>query len=148
MDERVCEGCRACCFGLQVEDLEKPGFQHCDHECEEGCGIYGDHPKACQDFKCGWLEGLTAAGISAHDLRPDRIGLVPVLQNTKGGSAWTLFEVRAGASKTALGETLIDHLYRQAPVCVMTKEGRRWIVHPRHERVARTLQKAEESFGV
>ena len=142
---RDCDGCRECCTGLAIEELDKPDFHSCEHECETGCSIYDDRPQSCRVFDCEWLKGLTAPGVAAKDLRPDKTGLVPVVQNTKFGTVWTLFQTKEGADKTFEGKALIDHLYRQAPVILMTKENRRWIIHPRF---ASVLEKIRELTSV
>ena len=142
---RDCDGCRECCNGLAVAELDKPDFQSCEHECETGCSIYDKRPKSCRAFECAWIEGLTAPGIAAKDLRPDKTGLVPVVQNTKFGTVWTLFQTKEGADETPEGKALIDHLYRQAPVILITKENRRWIIHPRF---ASVLNKIRDSRSV
>jgi hypothetical protein len=128
--------------------LDKPEFEHCEHECEEGCGIYAKRPKSCREFDCGWLQGLTAPGFAADDLRPDKTGLVPVLQNTKFGPAWTLFQTQEGARDSVVGSALVDHLYRQAPVVLMTKGNRKWIVHPRFASVLKKIREMRSGIDV
>lgn len=135
-------------MGLEVKEIKKSDFEHCEHECEKGCGIYAKRPQSCRDFECGWLHGLTAAGISLDDLRPDKTGLVPVLQNTKFGRAWTLFETQEGARDSIVGSALIDHLYRQAPVVLMTKDNRRWIVHPKFASILSEIRKLKSEIEV
>lgn len=72
---RACDGCKACCFTHQVTSLttEITGiFEHCPHECQSGCRIYGNHPPACKEYRCSWLKGH----IGGPNDRPDKLGLV------------------------------------------------------------------------
>lgn len=72
-DLKVCGDCTLCCKVYDVDDLEKKAGKRCDHvRPEGGCGVWGLHPKTCQDFKCLWLR---------HDdmkvmWRPDICGFV------------------------------------------------------------------------
>ncbi len=78
---KVCGDCNLCCKVYDVEDFEKKAGHHCHHSGREGgCGIWGLHPKACQEFKCLWLRHDEMSGL----WRPDTAGFVIRLEN--GGS--------------------------------------------------------------
>jgi hypothetical protein len=54
---RACNGCTLCCLVLAVQELAKPALQMCRHcEVGTGCTIYGDRPRQCQTYFCGYLE--------------------------------------------------------------------------------------------
>lgn len=55
---------------MSVLSLPKLHREHCQHECEDGCGIYEKRPVECRDYTCIWREG---AGVEAQ--RPDRLGV-------------------------------------------------------------------------
>ncbi len=85
---RACGSCTLCCnlMGVVMDAPEpiKPANTDCAHCSGRGCAIYDDRPKACRDFKCGWLasQRLTGGGwpIAA---RPDKSGVV-VEVNSQG----------------------------------------------------------------
>jgi hypothetical protein len=72
-DLKVCGSCNLCCKVYDIDDFEKKAGETCMHTRPEGgCGIWGLHPKICQEFKCLWLK---------HDdmdarWRPDVAGFV------------------------------------------------------------------------
>lgn len=70
---RSCGDCQACCEYLSVDELFKPHWEVCKHQCSTGCGIYGDHPLSCRMYSCGWLSNPQLIPELA---RPDKIGLV------------------------------------------------------------------------
>ena len=74
---KMCGDCNLCCKIYDVEDLEKKAGQHCHHSGREGgCGIWGLHPKSCQEFKCLWLKHDDMSGL----WRPDNAGFVMRLE--------------------------------------------------------------------
>jgi len=73
---RKCGPCYACCTYLGISELKKFPGQHCKHldgslGAETRCSIYEDRPKACETYKCGWLQGLG----NPQD-RPNQSGLL------------------------------------------------------------------------
>ena len=53
---KACGTCTLCCKVCTIVELNKPSGQWCVHARPgQGCAIYGDHPKECQVFRCGWL---------------------------------------------------------------------------------------------
>ena len=74
---KMCGECNLCCKVYDVEDFEKKAGQHCHNSGREGgCGIWGLHPKSCQDFKCLWLKHDDMSGL----WRPDNAGFVMRLE--------------------------------------------------------------------
>jgi hypothetical protein len=70
---KVCGDCTLCCKVYDVADFDKKAGKPC-HNLRDGvgCGLWGLHPKSCQEFKCLWLK---------HDdmgplWRPDVAGFV------------------------------------------------------------------------
>ncbi len=74
---KMCGECNLCCKVYDVEDLEKKAGHHCHNSGREGgCGIWGLHPKSCQEFKCLWLKHDDMSGL----WRPDNAGFVMRLE--------------------------------------------------------------------
>lgn len=84
-----CNGCRFCCWvyaaSVPTSDftilIDKPGLNHCSHECEKGCALHASEhlPPICRDFHCPYqlMPGL-------H--RPDTFqSLLEELHGTNGG---------------------------------------------------------------
>ena len=70
---RSCDECQVCCELPMVAALKKPMFTRCDHQCAQGCGIYGKRPDPCRAFECVWLRG---DALLEDEDRPDRMGLM------------------------------------------------------------------------
>ena len=66
-----CGECSACCTLSVVEELNKKAWEKCTHCINNGCAIYGNHPKVCKDFECAYLQGG-----SNIELRPDKCGIM------------------------------------------------------------------------
>lgn len=70
---KVCGDCTLCCKVYEIEDFEKKPGTVCHHvRPEGGCGVWGLHPKICQEFKCLWLKHDDMNG----QWRPDHAGFV------------------------------------------------------------------------
>jgi hypothetical protein len=70
---KVCGECTLCCKVYEIEDFEKKPGTVCHHvRPEGGCGVWGLHPKICQEFKCLWLKHDDMNG----QWRPDHAGFV------------------------------------------------------------------------
>lgn len=58
---KICGDCNLCCKVYEIEDFAKKPGHTCHHVRPHeqngagGCGIWGIHPKICQEFKCLWL---------------------------------------------------------------------------------------------
>jgi hypothetical protein len=70
---KPCGECKACCTVLAVGELKKRNYTHCQHECENGCGIYGEHPDSCKGYMCWWKVGLLQGD---ERRRPDKLGII------------------------------------------------------------------------
>jgi hypothetical protein len=69
MANRICGGCTLCCKLLPVSEIDKPGYQRCQHQRHgKGCAIYPTRPFSCRFWSCAWLIDERTADLS----RPDR----------------------------------------------------------------------------
>lgn len=114
---RQCEGCTACCHTHGIKELGKPYFQPCEHLCEAGCGIHGNHPRSCQVFACAWRGNLNPT-LDAD--KPDKIGIVAELleisvPGVSGAGAWYCYEVWPGASNSPEAIALFERLSVYCP---------------------------------
>jgi hypothetical protein len=76
---RSCGTCNLCCVLQGVEELDKPINVKCRHLNVMGrCGVYGDRPPSCREYKCLWLRGYMPEA-----LKPVRSRMV-VEHNDKG----------------------------------------------------------------
>lgn len=74
MSDNLCGGCVACC---QVHQIWSDGvISHagnlCPHAVDDGCGIYGNHPRECRRYRCHWLR----QDDRQPEHRPDVLGVV------------------------------------------------------------------------
>lgn len=69
--ERTCGGCTACCYVCPVHSLKKPLTTRCEHQLDDGCGIYDQRPEECRAYRCSWLMGE----FDDHQ-RPDQTGVL------------------------------------------------------------------------
>src|SRR5574343_1383855 len=70
--ERPCGDCQACCMAIAVHELHKPMWQECEHQCSNGCAIYGEHPESCKGYWCLWQHGV----LKGEENRPDKLGVI------------------------------------------------------------------------
>lgn len=70
---RSCGDCQACCTVVGVQELDKPHWTRCQHQCDIGCAIYPDRPRTCRGYSCLWAAGLLEGG---EERRPDRLGII------------------------------------------------------------------------
>ncbi len=73
-DERTCDGCRACCTLVAVDELDKPAQVACASLDCDACAIYESRPQECKNFNCAWL--MAPPGRMSDDFRPDKVGVV------------------------------------------------------------------------
>lgn len=66
-----CGECTVCCTLSVVKELNKKAWEQCFHCVNNGCEIYGNHPKVCKDFECAYLQGGNNI-----ELRPDKCGVM------------------------------------------------------------------------
>ncbi len=72
-DLKECGTCTLCCKVYDIDDFEKKAGKLCHNvRSEGGCGVWGLHPKTCQEFKCLWLRHDDMDG----RWRPDVAGFV------------------------------------------------------------------------
>ena len=93
---RPCDGCRACCSAMAVEELGKPNYTTCKYECEKGCSIYGNHPGTCRAFFCLWK--LPNWLLKEND-RPDKLGVVFYVRTEGETKQLEIWELWPGAAK-------------------------------------------------
>lgn len=111
--DRVCGACTACCRELTIDDpaLRKPAAVLCPHcDAGRGCTAYASRPQTCRDWHCGWrsLPWLSDA------LRPDRSGLLVLVEAGEAGRAALVFNVVPAAAAAAA-----EVLARQASLDVL-----------------------------
>lgn len=118
---RKCGTCRACCTSLIIDELNKPGFTPCPHECEQGCGIYAQRPGCCRSFQCLWLQGHLG-----EDDRPDRLGVIftATTHPDHAGTLPMLVEHTPDALQTLPVREAVARLRQMRPVVVLSREGR------------------------
>lgn len=80
---RECGDCQLCCELIQVEELDKPPHQKCEHQCPTGCGIYDIRPKECRVYQCQWRSDENVP----DELRPDKLGCIIDIHETALGLA-------------------------------------------------------------
>jgi hypothetical protein len=66
-----CGKCTLCCRLLYIHELNKPVGIQCNY-CDNGCTIYGVHPKQCQGFECAYYQMENAS----EDFRPDNCHVI------------------------------------------------------------------------
>jgi hypothetical protein len=69
---RACGNCQACCTVVGVQELHKPHWTRCEHQCATGCAIYPDRPRTCRGYSCLWAAGL----LDGEEHRPDQSGII------------------------------------------------------------------------
>jgi len=78
-----CGSCTLCCklVGVRGEvrgvPIKKPRNGWCEHcAVGQGCTVYDDRPKACDEFLCMWRACQGTTSPMQPELRPDRCGVV------------------------------------------------------------------------
>ena len=78
---RACGTCTLCCKVMAIKELDKPQGRWCAHcAADRGCRIYGQRPRECRTFFCGYL----AIQELTEEWRPSRSKIV--LANESGGN--------------------------------------------------------------
>lgn len=124
---RSCGSCTACCTLLSIPELQKPEATKCSHQCQWGCGIYGERPESCRVFECLWLQGALG-----RKYKPDECGLmVSMMYKTKWGDLPAIYETRKDAVLGPLGVALLAKFAREKVRCVVIHhDGTRSIMLP------------------
>ncbi len=128
-----CGECRECCTAVGVTELNKPGHKSCVHECDSGCSIYSIKPPSCTDFDCLWKRHVIGNG--EQRFRPDRIGMVPIIQDgIHFGPVMVCFmETRPGSAINKDAQELIDMTRKQFPVTFGTGDGSKTALYANEE---------------
>lgn len=125
--KHICGDCKACCTVLGVVELEKPMFQTCSKVCKTGCSIYQNRPKECQTYECFYFKNHQNI-----ELRPDKLGVIIDIQQTKLGLTIVAREVWPKASEQEKCQDLFDVLMQNLDACVYTigDKGYRSVLTP------------------
>ena len=99
MSYNACGDCTACCERFTIEgDIWEDGIKKknvlCKYNCN-GCTIYEDRPKICQDFKCVWLRIKEARPDFCESMRPDNVGAIVLTKEPEDGHGQLLFDETA-----------------------------------------------------
>jgi hypothetical protein len=91
---------------MGVVELGKPYAHKCPHQCPTGCAIYGQHPKTCQTFYCGWQEGEIPL-----EARPDKCGLLFAMGDTiNRGPTMIVHETRPNVFQDSMPQWAVDYI--------------------------------------
>jgi hypothetical protein len=122
---RSCGDCQACCTVVGVQELDKPQWTRCPHQCQSGCAIYEARPRSCRGYSCLWAAGLLNGD---EQQRPDRIGIILDLRTLDDGTSDSVkpgdrvliqvWEVWPGAMDQPQGASLINRIAEQCLVIV------------------------------
>ena len=105
-----CGSCKACCYTLQVDELNKPQCRPCKFSGPLGCKIYRDpnKPAICDDYQCLWKYGMDKS------FRPDRSGIILEQGNNEVYGAFIVArEVRKNTRKKNIAVELINNFLSQ-----------------------------------
>jgi len=111
--ERTCGDCNVCCYAAAVPEMKKHKFVRCEHMIgsKGGCAIYPDRPPSCRNWKCEWLEGM-----GEDEDRPDKLGVMFMLVQTREGLGTLIFEVVEGAKRSERFQVLYQKACAKVPV--------------------------------
>jgi hypothetical protein len=123
---KPCGACKACCTTLGVQELHKPSYTPCQHECAKGCAIHGQHPASCKEFNCWWRAGMVP-GLK----RPDLFGIIVDSSMLPNGMAVVrVWEHKPGALQWAWNRKVIRRLkgkYRMVIAGTKDTWGQIWV---------------------
>ena len=135
---RSCGDCQACCTVVGVQELSKPHWTRCQHQCATGCAIYEERPRSCRGYSCLWAAGLLDGD---ERRRPDRLGIIFDLrtaENTASDSVrpgdsvvLQVWEVWPGALDQPTAAGLVDRIAEKCLVVVRHYGSDEAVVHPR-----------------
>lgn len=110
--KRSCQECDACCYVLEVKELNKKQYTNCEHKKEGGgCNIWGkpSRPDVCHSWNCAWLFSWLP-----EECRPDKSGIVfyPVAAHLTDAKIAHIAgqEVWEGAADSELGKKAFNYL--------------------------------------
>ncbi|MEM9418559.1 MAG: hypothetical protein AAGA25_05810 [Planctomycetota bacterium] len=102
-----------------IEELAKPAFTACPHECGSGCNAYASRPTSCRDFRCLWLDGH----LEEED-RPDKLGVIfTTTHDEQVGVHPLLVEAQPRGIDRPAVQDAIARLTDKSPVLVLTPAG-------------------------
>jgi len=111
-----------------IEELAKPAFSECAHECSSGCGAYAERPPSCRDFRCLWLDGHLT-----EDDRPDKLGVIfTTTHDDQVGVHPLIVEAKPRGAESDAVRNAVTRLTEKSPVLVLTPAGGTF--HPRQQR--------------
>lgn len=115
--DRTCGECHACCTVLAIRDLNKPVHETCKHldaSKNDGCTVYDQRPRDCQEYRCAWLSD---AGFGDTWHRPDRHGILYTPRDNKwevapfaGPTTLIAHETRPGALQEEAAQKFMRHV--------------------------------------
>lgn len=117
---RSCGGCNVCCTAMKVTPLNKPAGVACEHENEQGCGIYDERPQVCRVWYCMWVRDRGRVFAEHH--RPDRLGVFFTASDADprtGRQTIYAHEIQPHFARTPEPQHIIEKLARYAPVQVI-----------------------------
>jgi hypothetical protein len=135
---RGCGDCQACCTVVGVQELSKPHWTRCRHQCTAGCAIYEERPRSCRGYSCLWAAGL----LDGDEVRrPDRLGVIFDLR-TKGSTASDsvrpgdqvliqAWEVWPGALDQPAVASLVDRIAEKCLVVIRSYGSEAAVAHRR-----------------
>lgn len=135
---RSCGDCTACCTIYRVPELQKKAWVRCEHQEQNGCGIYDRRPKMCRAFECYYLQDpknffdpKTRKKVRfSREYRPDRLGIVFSSQWLFKHRTIAAHELFPGASKRPRAHRLISILSEFCIVTLQNDQGLLRIVGP------------------
>ena len=104
-EQRPCGECTACCTAMAVDEIGKPNYTRCQHECSRGCAIYGQHPNTCRAFACLWK---VPNWILEDSDRPDKLGVVFYVRESNETKQLEVWEVWPGAAQQPRVKALLQ----------------------------------------
>ncbi|MEO0514125.1 MAG: hypothetical protein AAF086_02370 [Planctomycetota bacterium] len=110
-----------------IEELAKPAFSTCAHDCGGGCDSYATRPQSCRDFRCLWLDGH----LEESD-RPDKLGVIfTTTHDDQVGVHPLIVEAKPQGADSDAVRDAIQRLTEKSPVLVLTAAGGTF--HPRQK---------------
>ena len=131
--ERTCGDCVACCAYWRIEELNKPPMNDCKYvtltkpskkgsifltgSSKNGnCSIYNKRPKACQEYRCAWLDGY-----GEEEDRPDK-SLIMFDNKHNIENAYQARPLAPGQESVIKGKEVIERMSKSlnTPIIVMS----------------------------
>ena len=130
-----CGSCTACCTVMHVPVLKKESHQDCLHQCSSGCNIYKSRPSECREYKCFWISHTDNL-----NLRPDKLGVILEISDTKIGRAVIVREVRKDASQSHMAQEFVNLVSERIKrfVYIFKTDASKNVVFPKWAKKAQT----------